>query len=119
MKIINIKFVQNITPIKAIDCFVDQGYLQGKSGSLPDVDTDYESLRLQDVRQYTERRYNAPGQIRVFMAGTFTTLKLKAVLKDVSRVHRVPVNIVNYITNVFEDGNMSWTDLFLLAATNK
>ncbi len=119
MKIINIKFVQNITPIKAIDCFVDQGYLQGKSGSLPDVDTDYESLRLQDVRQYTERRYNAPGQIRVFMAGTFTTLKLKAVLKDVSRVHRVPVNIVNYITNVFEDGNMSWTDLFLLAPTNK
>ncbi|WP_303875349.1 DNA polymerase III subunit alpha [Bacteroides acidifaciens] len=119
MKIINIKFVQNITPIKVIDCFVDQGYLQGKSGSLPDVDTDYESLRLQDVRQYTERRYNAPGQIRVFMAGTFTTLKLKAVLKDVSRVHRVPVNIVNYITNIFEDGNMSWTDLFLLAATNK
>lgn len=119
MKIINIKFVQNVTPIKAIDCFVDQGYLQGKSGSLPDVDTDYESLRLQDVRQYTERRYNAPEQIRVFMAGTFTTLKLKAVLKDVSRVHRVPVNIVNYITNVFEDGNMSWTDLFLLAATNK
>ena len=35
------------------------------------------------------------------------------------RVHRVPVNIVNYITAIFEDDNMSWTDLFTMAATNK
>lgn len=40
-------------------------------------------------------------------------------LKDVARVHRVPVNIVNYITAIFEDDKMTWTDLFLLAATNK
>ncbi len=29
------------------------------------------------------------------------------------------VNIVNYITAIFEDDNMNWTDLFTMAATNK
>lgn len=84
-----------------------------------DVDVDFQSDRRQEVKEYIERRYNHDGKQRVFSAGTLTTLKLKAVLKDVARVHRVPVNIVNYITAIFEDDNMSWTDLFILAATNK
>ena len=84
-----------------------------------DVDVDFQSDRRQEVKEYIERRYNHDGKQRVFSAGTITTLKLKAVLKDVARVHRVPVNIVNYITAIFEDDNMSWTDLFVLAATNK
>lgn len=84
-----------------------------------DVDVDFQSDRRQEVKEYIERRYNHDSKQRVFSAGTLTTLKLKAVLKDVARVHRVPVNIVNYITAIFEDDNMSWTDLFILAATNK
>lgn len=84
-----------------------------------DVDVDFQSDRRQEVKEYIERRYNHDGKQRVFSAGTLTTLKLKAVLKDAARVHRVPVNIVNYITAIFEDDNMSWTDLFVLAATNK
>lgn len=83
------------------------------------MDVDFQSDRRQEVKEYIERRYNHDGKQRVFSAGTFTTLKLKAVLKDVARVHRVPVNIVNYITAIFEDDNMSWTDLFTMAATNK
>lgn len=105
--------------VKTIDCFVDNGYLQGPGGSLPDVDVDFQSDRRQEVKEYIERRYNYNGKQRVFSAGTFTTLKLKVVLKDVSRVHRVPVNIVNYITAIFEDDKMDWTDLFLMAVTNK
>ena len=119
MKVLNIKQIQSKTPVKAIDCFVDDGYLQGTSGSLPDVDVDFQADRRQEVKEYIERRYNHDGKQRVFSAGTFTTLKLKAILKDVSRVHRVPVNIVNYITAIFEDDKMDWTDLFLLAAENK
>lgn len=119
MKVISVKYKTSSTEVKAIDCFVDSGYLQGPGGSLPDVDTDFQSDRRQEVKEYIERRYNHDGKQRVFSAGTFTTLKLKAVLKDVARVHRVPVNIVNYITAIFEDDNMSWTDLFTMAATNK
>lgn len=84
-----------------------------------DVDVDFQADRRQEVKEYIERRYNHDGKQRVFSAGTFTTLKLKAILKDVARVHRVPVNIVNYITAIFEDDKMDWTDLFLMAAENK
>lgn len=45
----------------------------------------------------------------VFLAGTFTTLKLKAALKDVARVHRVPHGTVNYITAMLDDGT-DWTE---------
>lgn len=119
MKVISIINKTSQVPVQTLDCFVDKGYLQGTGGSLPDVDVDFQSDRRQEVKEYIERRYNHDGKQRVFSAGTFTTLKLKAVLKDVARVHRVPVNIVNYITAIFEDDNMSWTDLFTMAATNK
>lgn len=101
------------------DTFAGDGYRQGAGGQLPDVDIDFQSDRRQEVKEYLERRYNTDGRQQVFSAGTLTTLKMKAVLKDVSRVHRVPVSLVNYITAIFGDDNMTWTDLFKLAATNK
>lgn len=83
-----------------------------------DVDIDYQSDRRQEVKEYLERRYNHDGKQRVFSAGTYTTLKMKAVLKDIARVNRIPVNMVNYMTAMLEDG-MSWTDLFLFASQSK
>ena len=38
---------------------------------------------------------------------------MKAVLKDVSRVHRVPVSVVNYITAIFGDANLSLIHIYL------
>lgn len=119
MKAVRISHKTVNKAVKVMDCFVDQGYLQGGSGSMPDVDEDYQADRRQEVKEYIERRYNHDGKQRVFSAGTFTTLKLKAVLKDVARVHRVPSGLVNYITAIFEDSSMDWTDLFLLAAENR
>ncbi len=101
-----------------MDCFVDRGLLPGGHASLPDIDVDYASDRRQEMKEYLEERYNVDGRQRVFSAGTFTTLKLKAALKDVARVHRVPLSEVNYITAIFDD-NMDWTGLFRLAAVNR
>lgn len=119
MKIINIKQLSNSSPMKAIDCYVGDGYLQGPGGSLADVDCDFQSDKRQEVKEYLERRYNVNGKQHVFSAGTLTTLKIKAAIKDVARVHRVPLSIVNYITAIFEDDKMSWGDLFKLGAVNK
>ena len=83
-----------------------------------DIDVDYASDRRQEIKDYLEERYNADGRQRVFSAGTFTTMKLKAALKDVARVHRVPHSIVNYITAMIDDGT-DWTGLFRQAAANK
>lgn len=119
MLVKSVRRVHAHAPVKTADCFVGDGYLQGPGGSLPDVDCDFQSDRRQEVKAYIERRYNHDGKRRVFSAGTFTTLKLKAALKDVSRVYRVPVSTVNYITSIIEDDKASWTDLFILAHENK
>lgn len=114
---IRVATIEKDTTVK--DCNVKKGLVQGGHSALPDIDVDYASDRRQEIKEYLEQRYNINGKQRVFSAGTFTTLKLKAVLKDVSRVYKVPVNIVNYITAIFEDDKMDWTDLFKLAAVNK
>lgn len=119
MKIRKIEPVSTAETFEVADAFVGDGYRQGPGGQLPDVDIDFQSDRRQEIKEYLEKRYNTDGRRQVFSAGTLTTLKMKAVLKDVCRVHRVPIGVVNYITAIFEDDNMSWADLFRLAATNK
>lgn len=84
-----------------------------------DVDNDFQSDRRQEVKEYIERRYNLNGKQRVFSAGTLTTLKVKAVLKDVARTMRISPSLVNYITSIFEDDKCDYTGIFQLAAKNK
>ncbi|WP_195407388.1 helix-hairpin-helix domain-containing protein [Bacteroides congonensis] len=119
MVVKSVEFKQTQISVHALDCLTGNGFRQGDGGSLPDIDTDFASNRRQEVKEYLDRRHNMNGKQRVFSAGTFSTMKLKAVLKDVCRVYKVPVSYINYITAIFEDDNMSWTDLFKLAATNK
>lgn len=119
MKVVSATLKTSETPVKTIDTFVDDGYLQGEGGSLPDVDNDFQSDKRPEVKAYTERRYNKNGLQRVFSAGTYTTLKSKACLKDVARTMRIPTSIVNYITAIIDDDKCDYTGLFKLAATNK
>lgn len=114
----NIKITKAAEGLPVMDSFVGKGLVKGGHPALPDIDVDYASDRRQEIKEYLEERYNTGGRQRVFSAGTFTTLKLKAALKDVARVHRVPHSTVNYITAILED-NMDWTDLFRVAATNR
>ena len=118
MKVTSVKRRRATAPMKVIDSFVDRGLVEGGHASLPDIDVDYASDRRQEMKDYLEQRYNVGGRQRVFSAGTFTTLKLKAALKDVARVHRVPHGTVNYITALLDDG-ADWTGLFKIAVTNR
>lgn len=118
MKVKSVKIIKSTNPVEVVDCLIESGFIQGDGGSLPDVDIDYQSDRRQEVKEYLERRYNHDGKQRVFSAGTYSTLKIKAVLKDIARVNKIPVNLVNYMTAMLED-SMSWTDLFLFASQSK
>lgn len=118
MKVTHIRIRKADGPLTVMDAFVDKGLTEGSHASLPDIDVDYASDRRQEIKDYLEERYNADGRQRVFSAGTFTTMKLKAALKDVARVHRVPHSIVNYITAMIDDGT-DWTGLFRQAAFNR
>ena len=118
MKVTDIHIRKTASPITVMDCFVDKGLVEGGHASLPDIDVDYASDRRQEIKEYLEERYNTDGRRRVFSAGTFTTMQLKAALKDVARVHRVPHGAVNYITAMLDDGT-DWTGLFRQAAANR
>lgn len=118
MKVVKVSIKQTKQPVKVMDLDIGSGYRQGAGGSLPDVDIDFQSDRRQEIKSYLEERYNVDGKQRVFSAGTYTTLKLKAVLKDIARVYRVPVNQVNYMTAMLGDG-MDWAGLFKFAALPK
>lgn len=118
MKVQNVKIRRTREPLTATDSFVGKGLVEGGHASLPDIDVDYASDRRQEIKEYLEQRYNTGGRRRVFSAGTFTTMQLKAALKDVARVHRVPHGTVNYITAMLDDGT-DWTGLFRQAAGNR
>lgn len=119
MKVKSVKIIQSKTKETVLDCFVGDGYLQGPGASFPDVDIDYQADRRQEVKEYIERRYNINGKQRVFSAGTMTTLKPKAVIKDVARTMRISPATVNYITAIFGNDCNTYTDIFKLAATNR
>lgn len=119
MKVLTTRRVKSDKPIFVTDLFVGEGYLQGNSGSLPDVDIDYQSDRRQEVKEYIEKRYNHSGLQRVFSAGTLTTLKVKAVIKDVARTMRIPPALVNYYTAIFDDDKCDYAGIFQLAFRNK
>lgn len=117
MKVSKVKIKRADGALQAIKSIVRKGLLKGGHSALPDIDVDYAADRRQEMKEYLEQRYNEGGHQRVFSAGTFTTMKLKAALKDVARIHRVPLPLVNYITSILDD-NMDWTGLFRMAATN-
>jgi DNA polymerase-3 subunit alpha len=119
MKVLKATLVKTKQPVDVVDCFVDEGYLQGPGGQLPDVDCDFQSDRRQEIKEYIEKRYNHSGKQRVFSAGTYTTLKVKAVLKDVGRTMRIPPQLVNYLTAIFDDDKCDFTGIFKLATENK
>ena len=118
MKITSISHHHSKKSIKAIDTRVGKGYVKRHHGSMPDVDVDFASDRRQEVKEYLENRYNKDGIQRVFSAGTFITEKIKSVIKDVARVHKLPVSKVNYINTMLDD-NLTWTDLMRASVTNK
>lgn len=98
-----------------------KGVLEGctrQPSRLSDIDSDFSAVRRDEVKAYLERRYNKNGLQRVFSAGTFTTEKIKSVIKDVARTYKISQSTTNYLTAILDD-NMTWTDLMRVASTDK
>ncbi len=105
-------------PAIVSDCFADNGYVKRNHGSLPDIDSDFNAARREEVKAYLERRYNKNGLQRVFSAGVFTTERIKSVIKDVARTYKISQGTTNYLTAILDD-DMTWTDLMKMAYTDK
>lgn len=68
--------------------------------TLPDIDTDFEYLRRNEVLEYIKNKY---GQNKVANIITFGTLLSKQVIRDVGRVLEIPLNEIDRISKFIKD----------------
>jgi DNA polymerase-3 subunit alpha len=83
---------------------------EGRLGlELPDIDTDFDSERRDEVIDYMKRRY---GEEYVCRVGTYTTLQMRGLFKDLGR-SRYDSKTLNIMTKMIEEeSNTKWTGLF-------
>jgi DNA polymerase-3 subunit alpha len=105
-----------IDPIKydlLFERFLNTGRVA--KGASPDIDSDFPASRRIEVKHYIESKY---GINHVCSVGTYTSLQLKAAIKDLSRQESINIGTLNYITSVLDiedNANPKWEELFLNA----
>ena len=105
----------NLDPIKLgllFERFLNEGRV-GKS--LPDLDIDFSASRKDEVKRYMEQRY---GVNQVCSIGTYTTLQLKAALREFCRLENIPVEDINYFSKLLDIETGNVVDIFKMAAKN-
>lgn len=91
---------------------------EARLNSLPDIDSDFEGLRRDDVKRYMEERF---GNNHVCSIGTYSTLKTKMALKDIGRAFDMNHDKINWITKALGEEDAEGKDineLFLLSNKN-
>src|SRR5690606_28414921 len=81
------------------------------NGTLPDIDSDFPSQSRAKIKAYIEERF---GETQVCSVGSYTTLKLKGVIKDLARVASVDFQEANLITSIIDGGNNGSGDKSML-----
>ncbi|MFA6233784.1 MAG: DNA polymerase III subunit alpha [Bacteroidota bacterium] len=85
--------ITNVDPLRYDLLF--ERFLNPDRISMPDIDVDFQDDRREEVIKYTRDKY---GNDSVAQIITFGKLSARAVIKDVSRVLGIPLNIVDSIT---------------------
>jgi len=102
----------NLTKVDALeyDLIFERFLNESRIGKgLPDIDTDFESNRREDVKRYMEQRF---GVHNVSSIGTYTTLKTKAAFRDLLRFHGEQPQNINYFAGFIEESNDDYSSLF-------
>lgn len=85
--------ITNVDPLQYDLLF--ERFLNPARKSMPDIDVDFADDRREEVIEYVKEKY---GENSVCQIITFNRLSSKAVLRDVARVLKIPINTVNNIT---------------------
>ena len=123
-----VSWLLNITKIDPIEYgllferFMNKGRIKK---TLPDIDTDFESIRRDDVKKYMESKYGAD---RVCSLGAYTSLQMRAVFRDFCKLRNVPQATVEFLSKImFETrdnknaraSKAPWEYIFKLASRNQ
>lgn len=104
--------IVTIDPIK-YDLIFARFLNAGRVGkSLPDIDTDFEGARRDDVKRYIEQRY---GEEYVTSIGTYSTMKLRGAIGDLARCASIASSKTKFVTS-FLNSEASFSDLFTIHA---
>ena len=111
--------ITNVDPIKyglLFERFLNENRVKK---SLPDIDTDFEGARRDEVKHYMEQRF---GGEHVCSVGTYGNLKLKMAFTDLGRLAGIPIPEIKAVTAILGDGELEgtdWSEIFSLAANSK
>lgn len=109
--------IVKVDPIK-YDLLFERFLNKGRLSSLPDIDSDFEGERREDVVNYIKERY---GDNFVCSIGTHTTFKIKQGLKDLARIKGIDFKLINFLTKeiyIKEGRDGDFEELFFVAQTN-
>lgn len=96
-----IAYLLNITRIDPLkydllfERFYNEGRNTGTAENCPDIDSDFESSRREEVIKYLENKY---GSENVSQICNISYIKLKSGIKDVARVLNIPIDVSNKIS---------------------
>lgn len=83
-------------------------------GTLPDIDTDFAGRNRAEIKQYMEDRF---GQKQVCSVGSYSTMKLKGLVKDFARISSVGFSEANLITSIIDASDTTMLDLIKRASS--
>lgn len=96
-----IAYLLNITRIDPLkydllfERFYNEGRNTGTAENCPDIDSDFESSRREEVIKYLENKY---GSENVSQICNISYIKLKSGIKDVARALNIPIDVSNKIS---------------------
>lgn len=93
--------VTHLDPI-TYDLIWERFYNAGRVGSMPDIDTDVEKSRRDEVIEYIRKRF---GEKRVAQIVTLASLGAKQVLRDVCKVAGIDENTKNIVAGLIPAKN--------------
>lgn len=119
-----VSYLMGITKVNPLDWgllferFLTKGRLVDEKGnrvSLPDIDVDFAGDRRDEVKRYLELKY---GEDRVCSIGTYSSLQLKAGIKDLGRVKGLDQESYNTFVKIMDLSTSDsrkvfhWTEVF-------
>lgn len=85
--------------------FMNEGRM---AGSLPDIDSDFEGLRRDDVKRYIESKY---GEDYVCSIGSYSKLRVKAAMNEMWS-DKSKTGTIKYATAMIMDRDGDWDEMF-------
>ncbi|MBP5343228.1 DNA polymerase III subunit alpha [bacterium] len=94
--------IVDIDPIE-FDLYFER-FLNPERATMPDIDTDFEDIKRDDVIKYVVEKY---GENRVALISTFQTFLAKSAIRDVSKYFDIPDLIIAHISKIVDESNNS------------